>query len=73
MDVGDMPGAVREAARVLEPGSRLCVCVTHPLADAGRFAGNEADAPFVIEGSYLGRRRFEGTFDRDGLEITLRG
>jgi hypothetical protein len=64
---------VREAARVLKPGSRFCVCVTHPLADAGRFAGDEADAPFVIEGSYLGRRRFKGTFQRDGLQIALHG
>jgi hypothetical protein len=35
--------------------------VTHPLADAGHFASREPDAPFVIEGSYFGRRRFEGT------------
>jgi ubiquinone/menaquinone biosynthesis C-methylase UbiE len=30
MDLGDMPGAVREAARVLQCGGRFCVCVTHP-------------------------------------------
>jgi hypothetical protein len=46
--------------------------LVHPLADAGCFAAAEADAPFVIDGSYLGRRRFEGTFERDGLEITFR-
>ncbi len=73
MDVQDMPGAVSEAARVLEPGGRLCVCVTHPLADAGAFESREPDARFVIEGSYFGRRRFEGTFERDGLTITFRG
>ena len=38
-----------------------------PLADAGRFASRAPDAPFVIEGAYFGRRRFEGTFERDGL------
>ncbi|HZB86656.1 MAG TPA: class I SAM-dependent methyltransferase, partial [Gaiellaceae bacterium] len=27
MDIDDMPGAVREAARVLEPRGRLCICV----------------------------------------------
>jgi ubiquinone/menaquinone biosynthesis C-methylase UbiE len=58
MDVQDMPGAVREAARVLAAGGRLCVCVTHPLADAGDFVRREAGAPFVIAGSYFGRRRF---------------
>jgi ubiquinone/menaquinone biosynthesis C-methylase UbiE len=53
MDVDDMPAAVAEAARVLAPGGRLCVAVTHPLADAGRWAGPAAGAPFVIDGSYL--------------------
>lgn len=65
-------GHVREAARVLERGGRFCACVTHPLADAGRFAAREADAPFVIEGSYFGRRRFEATLRRDGLQMTFR-
>lgn len=68
-----MPGAVREAARVLEPGGRLCACVTHPIMDAGRFESRDADAPFVISGSYFGKRRFEGTFARAGLEMTFRG
>lgn len=73
MDVDDMPGAVRECARVLEPGGRLAICVTHPFMDAGWFQSKDPDAPFVVEGSYLGTRRFEGTFERDGLEITFRG
>jgi SAM-dependent methyltransferase len=73
MDVQDMPGAVREAARVLRPDGHLCVCVTHPLADAGRFAASGADAPFVIEGSYLETQRFEGTFEHDGLCMTFCG
>jgi len=73
MDIEDMPRAVRESARVLAPGGRLCVCITDPLADAGRWERREADAPFVIEGSYFGRRRFEGTFERDGLVITFPG
>jgi SAM-dependent methyltransferase len=73
MDVHDMPGAVREAARVLQPHGHLCACVTHPVADAGRFAARQGDAPFVIDGSYLESRRFEGRFERDGLEMTFRG
>jgi len=73
MDVQDMPGAVREAARVLRPDGRLCACVTHPLADAGTFAGSHADAPFVIEASYLDTQRFEGAFERGGLEMTFCG
>src|SRR5438445_11435192 len=41
MDVDDMDGSVREVARVLQPGGSLCACVTHPLADAGRFESRE--------------------------------
>ena len=54
MDVDDMPGSVREAGRVLEPGGHLGFCVTHPFMDAGQFASREADAAFVVSGSYLG-------------------
>jgi SAM-dependent methyltransferase/GNAT superfamily N-acetyltransferase len=73
MDMDDMPGAVREAARVLGPGSRLCICVTHPIADAGKFARKEADAPFVIEGDYLNRGFFDETVQRAGLTMRFRG
>jgi SAM-dependent methyltransferase len=69
MDVDDMPAAVREAARVLEPGGALCICVTHPMMDAGSWE----DGRFVVDGSYLETSRFEGTFARDGLEMTFRG
>jgi SAM-dependent methyltransferase len=69
MDVDDMRAAVAEAARVLEPGGRLCVCVTHPTADAGSFDGNEPDAPFTIPGAYLGRHWLAADlFERDGLD-----
>jgi SAM-dependent methyltransferase len=73
MDVDDMPAVVREIGRVLAPGGHLCVCITHPLMDAGRFTTRGADAPFVIEGSYLGRRPYEGTFERDGLSVSFKG
>ena len=32
-----MPRVVAEAARVLVNGGHLCVCVTHPFADAGEW------------------------------------
>jgi SAM-dependent methyltransferase len=73
MDVQDMHGAVVEASRVLEPGGRFCVCVTHPLADAGTFESRDPDSRFVIEGSYFGRRRVEIPEERDGLAVTFRG
>jgi ubiquinone/menaquinone biosynthesis C-methylase UbiE len=52
-DVDDMPRAVGEAARVLVRGGHLCVCVTHPLADAGQWVGDGAYARFVLTRSYL--------------------
>ena len=73
MDIADMPGAVKETARVLDTGGRLCISVTHPLNDAGSFVSNDPDAAFVIRDSYFGRRPFDGHFERDGLQMTFHG
>src|SRR5919206_890635 len=47
MDMDDAAGAVREAARVLEPGGRFCVAIVHPFLSAG------SGEPHTIAGSYL--------------------
>jgi SAM-dependent methyltransferase len=73
MDVDDMPGSVRETARVLRRHGYLCVCVTHPLADAGKFSHRSSEAPFIIEGSYLEQRPFYETVERGGLVMTFSG
>jgi SAM-dependent methyltransferase len=73
MDIEDMAGAVREASRVLVPDGRLCLCITHPLADAGGFEARTPDAAFLLRDTYFGRRTFEGTFESAGLTITFRG
>ena len=73
MTVDDLPAAVAEAARVLERGRPLCVCVAHPTTDAGRFQSLEPDAPFVIPGGYLGHHRVEDPVSCDGLEMTFTG
>lgn len=73
MDIEDMPGAVREAARALQPGGRFCACVTHPILDAGRWESRDANAPFLLVDNYRERRRFGGTFERAGMQITFRG
>jgi SAM-dependent methyltransferase len=73
MDVTDMPAAVAEAARVLEPGGRLCACVTHPFADAGGWAHDGDGAPFVVEGSYLEARPFVERMEKDGRAMTFDG
>jgi SAM-dependent methyltransferase len=74
MDVADMPAAVAEAARVLTPGGCLCACVTHPFADAGRWADvDDPDSPFLVEGSYLEARRFDLPMERGGLTMRFDG
>ena len=74
MDFDDMEASVREGARVLSPNGALCASVTHPMQDAGKFTEPAADAPFVIEGTYLGDRRpFEASAERDGLRMRFKG
>jgi ubiquinone/menaquinone biosynthesis C-methylase UbiE len=70
MDVADMPAAVREAARVLAPGGRLCACVTHPLPDAGSWRDDET---YAVTETYLEQRWFSGTLERKGLAFTFEG
>jgi len=73
MDVDDLPGAVTESARVLQPGGRFAMAVTHPINDAGRFESQEPDARFVIDGTYFGKRRWEDRVERDGLRMHFLG
>ena len=71
--VADMAGTVQEVARVLVPGGHLCVCVSHPVTDLGRFLGDEEDAPYRMRSAYFDRRRIEDTVERGGLTMTFRG
>jgi SAM-dependent methyltransferase len=73
MDVEDLGAVVREAARVLSAQGCLCVCVTHPFTDAGRFKGDDGDAPFVVAGSYMAGGQIHERVERDGLEMTFHG
>lgn len=68
-DVDDVGGAIREAARVLAPGGRLCLAIVHPLSSAGSFEARTAASPFVIEGSYLDESVTDNTFERGGLAM----
>jgi len=70
-DIDDFEGAISEAARVLDPGSRLCIAIVHPVNSAGLFAAREADSPFTISGSYLDSHYYADEIARDGLELTL--
>jgi SAM-dependent methyltransferase len=70
-NVDAMPLAVREIARVLEPGGRLCLAIVRPLNSAGHFERQTAEAPFVIEGDYLRSFQYSDTEERDGLTMTF--
>src|SRR6516165_2385219 len=73
MDVEDIPAALKEIRRVLRPSGTLVISIVHPFADRGRFAGPQANAPFVLQKSYFGRERFEGTEVRNGLQMHFAG
>lgn len=70
-DVDDLRGAIREAARVLEPRGHFCFAIVHPLNSAGAFEGDAPDSPFVIDGSYLEESFYEDNVARSGLEMTF--
>ncbi|TQM80028.1 pimeloyl-CoA biosynthesis protein BioC [Saccharothrix saharensis] len=69
MDVDDMPGTVAEVGRVLEPGGRLCLSITHPITDTG----SRRDGVFVLDRPYFGRHRFEEEVERDGMRMRFTG
>ena len=73
MDIEDVTAALKEIRRVLRPSGTLVISIVHPFADRGQFAGPEADAPFVVQKSYFGRERFEGTEVRKGLKMHFAG
>lgn len=70
-DFDEMPRAVAEIARVLQPSGRLCLAIPHPINSAGLFPSKDPDAPFVISGSYLEASRTRDTIQRGGIQLTF--
>jgi SAM-dependent methyltransferase len=72
-DMDDMEAAVTEAARILRPGGRLVMAITHPANTAGHFVPvTDVDDPlFVIPGSWFDRRSVADTCERDGYTMTF--
>ncbi len=70
-DIDAMPAAIREIARVLDRGGRLCLAIVHPINSAGSFAQRSPDAPFVIKGDYLHAFAYSDAVERDGLAMTF--
>jgi SAM-dependent methyltransferase len=71
MNLDDPEAGVREAARVLEPGGRFCLAITHPFGLIGRFESDDAGAPYVIEGSYFEPEDKLWESDREGIRVVF--
>jgi SAM-dependent methyltransferase len=70
-DIDDMPGAIRESARVLERGGKLCLAIVHPINSAGSFVDRTANSAFVIKGDYLGVFDLSDAIEHNGLTMTF--
>lgn len=62
-DMDELDGPVCEAARVLEPGGRLCAAVPHPFAEASRERTGDGD--------YFAAHRYVDILERDGVRMTF--
>jgi SAM-dependent methyltransferase len=64
-DIEDLAGTLREAARVLAPGGRLCAAIVHPFASA--HVGSDVELP------YFEAARYTDVVERDGLQMAFHG
>jgi len=71
MDIDDMQGAVREVARVLEPGGRFVLAVVHPINSGHEVDREHPEKPLVMTENYFDRRLYRDEFERDGLKMTF--
>jgi SAM-dependent methyltransferase len=72
-DEGDMAEALREAARVMKVGGRMCMCIAHPLTDFTLVGRRPGDVDTEPEASYFARMHVEDMVAKDGLTMTFTG
>lgn len=68
-DMDRMPEAIREAARVLQPGGRLAVAIPHPVNTAGDLTGQTTDAQLLIARSYLDTGPADWIPEKNGISV----
>jgi SAM-dependent methyltransferase len=71
MDVDDMPSAVGELARVLEPAGKLVLAVVHPINSAHEVDRVHPEGRLVLTEDYFDRRRYTDTIERDDVRMTF--
>jgi SAM-dependent methyltransferase len=64
-DIDNAADAIREIARVLDPGGRLCMAIVHPINSVGQFESGEPDSPFTITGQYFEPYRYRDVIETD--------
>jgi SAM-dependent methyltransferase len=62
-DMDDLDAPIREAARLLEDGGRLCVAVPHPFAEVARARPTTP--------GYYHAHRYADVIERDGITMTF--
>lgn len=62
-DMDELAAPVREAARLLERGGRLCLAVPHPFAEMSRNRPGDRD--------YFMAYRYVDVLERDGVTMTF--
>lgn len=73
MDVSDVDAVAQEAARVLTPGGRLVLAITHPVTNREAWGAERSDDPFGMEGSYFQERRVAFDEEVDGMRMRFSG
>jgi SAM-dependent methyltransferase len=71
MDVDDMTAAVREVARVLEPGGTFALAVVHPINSAHDVDREHPEGRLVLTEDYFDRRRYSDFVERDDVRMTF--
>jgi len=69
-DMDDMPGALREIARVLEDGKQLVLAIVHPMYSHGRLSGTDGNGDGGARDYFQPEQRVS-TDQQDDLTVTF--